>query len=59
MARVIGQLKEEIGDLRRCNEELKEGLEKEIQRNIEMEVIQIYCKINLYIFSIVHQNNIT
>ena len=47
VAEVIGQLKEEIKDLKGCNEELKEGLEKEIERNIEMEVIKIHCKINL------------
>ena len=50
MAKIIGQLKEEIEDLRGCNEELKEGLEKEIQRNDKMEVLIIYCKIKSHSF---------
>ena len=50
MAEVIGQLKEEIKDLKgglekeiQQNEELKE-LKEEIQRYKEKEVIKIHCK---------------
>ena len=45
VAKIIGQLKEEIEELKGCNEELKEGLEKEIQRNKEKEVVKIHGKL--------------
>ena len=43
VANIFEQLKEEIRELKGCNEELKGELEKELQRNKEKEVIKIEC----------------